>query len=288
MTMTTSLTTLTTHTVSTTELILQGPERHGVRLALRDIGRGLLLWRLWIRLGWNDILQRYRRSLIGPFWLTISTGVMVLALGFVYSKIFQIRLDEFIPFLCVGLLVWGFISSIIVEAGSLFTGSESYIKQIRLPYSLYVYRFICSKLIIFAHTFVVYFGVIAYFWALPGWVSLLAIPGLLILTLNGALTSLYIGIVSARFRDIQQIVASFVQIIFFATPIMWKPELLKEHAYIATLNPFEHLIEIVRAPLLGNVPTTINYVVALLITALNALLGLALLARYRVRISYWI
>src|SRR5204863_1857737 len=114
--------------------------------------------------------------------------------------------------------------SIITEAGSLFTGSESYIKQIRLPYSLYIYRFIWSKLIILAHHSVIYVGVLLYFMFSPGWVALLALPGLGLHAFNGAFATLYIGIVSARFRDIPQIVASFIQVVFFVTPIMWKPE----------------------------------------------------------------
>ena len=108
--------------------------------------------------------------------------------------------EEFIPFLCAGLLVWNLISSIITESGGLFTGSESYIKQVRLPYSVYVYRFIWSKIIIFAHNVVIYFGVLLYFRISPGWVALLAFPGFALLLLNGALTTLYIGMVSARFR----------------------------------------------------------------------------------------
>ena len=197
-------------------------------------------------------------------------------------------MSDYFPYLTVGLLLWGFISSILSEAGGLFTGSESYIKQIRLPYTLYVYRFIWSKLIIFAHNIVIYFGVMLYFWISPGWVALLAIPGILVLTLNGTLATLYIGIVSARFRDIPQLIISFVQIIFFVTPIMWKPELLKGHSYVAVANPFQHLIEIVRAPLLGAAPSAADYAVVGAITVMNLALALIFFTRYRVRISYWI
>jgi lipopolysaccharide transport system permease protein len=278
-----------THVAANTpELVLHGHDPHRLALALADIGRGLLMWRLWVQLGWNDILQRYRRSLLGPFWLTASTAIMVGALGFVYSKLFNIAIDEFIPFLCAGLLIWGLISSIITEAGSLFTGSESYIKQIRLPYSVYVYRFIWSKIIIFAHNVVIYFAVLLYFQISPGWVAFLAIPGFALLILNGALTTLYIGMISARFRDIPQIIASFIQIVFFVTPIMWKPEVLHGHVYIAEINPFHHLIEIVRAPMLGAAPSDLNYAVVLMVTALNLIVAIAFFARFRFRISYWI
>jgi len=161
-----------------------------IQLAFADICNGFGMWPLWIRLGWNDILQRYRRSMLGPFWLTASMAIMVATLGFVYSKIFVVPVAEFIPYLCAGLLIWSFISTIITEGGTLFTGSESYIKQIRLPYSLYVYRFVWGKVIIFAHNFVIYLGVLLIFRTMPGWPVLLAIPGFALLCLNGALTTL--------------------------------------------------------------------------------------------------
>lgn len=262
--------------------------RNQAQMALQDAVDGLSLWALWGKLGWNDILQRYRRSLLGPLWLTASMAIMVVSLGLVYSKIFKAELRDFMPFLCVGLLVWGYISSILSEAGTLFTGAESYIKQIRLPYSVYVLRFMWSRVIIFAHNFVIYFGILIYFQIWPGSVALYAIPGFLLVTLNGALASMYLGMMSARFRDIPQLIASFIQIAFFVTPIMWKPELLGEHASVVTFNPFFHLIEIARAPLLGQLPSAANYFAAALITFLNAMFAIAFFIRFRARISYWV
>jgi ABC-2 type transport system permease protein/lipopolysaccharide transport system permease protein len=266
----------------------RGQMRRQARLAAKDAVDGLSLWPLWGKLGWNDILQRYRRSLLGPLWLTASMAIMVVSLGLVYSKIFKIDLRDFMPFLCVGLLIWGYISAVLSEAGALFTGAESYIKQIRLPYAVYVLRFMWSKVIIFAHNFVIYFGVLIYFQIWPGSVALYAIPGFLLVSLNGALASMYLGMMSARFRDIPQIIASFIQIAFFITPIMWKPELLGEHANLMAFNPFFHLIEIVRAPLLGQLPSVGNYLAAALITLVNVLFASAFFIRFRARISYWV
>ncbi len=262
--------------------------RSQTQMALQDLIDGSSRWTLWGKLGWNDILHRYRRSLLGPFWLTASMAVMVVSLGVVYSRIFKTELRDFMPFLCVGLLVWNYISTILSESGTLFTGAESYIKQIRLPYSLYVLRFMWSKIIIFAHNFVIYFGVLLYFQIWPGSVALYAIPGFLLVTLNGALTSMYLGMISARFRDIPQIIGSVIQIFFFITPIMWKPELLSEHSNLVALNPFFHLIEVVRAPLLGEVPSLLNYTAVALITFVNGLVAAVFFSRFRARISYWI
>ena len=153
---------------------------------------------------------------------------------------------------------------------------------------MYVYRSSWSKLIIFAHNFVIYIGVLIYFRIWPGPVALLAIPGLAIVVLNGTVANLTIGMVSARFRDIPQVIASVVQILFFLTPIFWKPESLKGRAYLVDFNPFYHLLEIVRAPLLGNSPTLHNFIGALLVTLINVAIASALFSRFRSRIAYWV
>jgi lipopolysaccharide transport system permease protein len=256
--------------------------------AVADLIEGIARWRLWFRLGWNDIAQRYRRSVLGPFWLTASMAIMVATLGVVYAELFNQPMEQFLPFFCVGLLVWNLIASYLIEGGSLFTGSESYIKQIRLPFSLYVYRASWAKLIIFFHNFVIYIGVLIFFRIWPGMVSLLAIPGLVLVVLNGTIANLTIGIVSARFRDIPQVINSVVQILLFLTPIFWMPSSLKGHAYITDFNPFYHLVEVVRAPLLGSAPTSANYLAVLLLTLFNVAIAGLFFTRFRSRIAYWI
>lgn len=277
-----------TRPTSSLEHVMSGDARYASRNALRDFQAAISLWQLWGRLGWNDILSRYRRSILGPFWLTASMAIMVIALGFLYAQLFNTHVDDLMPYLCVGLLIWNFIASFITEGGTLFTGAESYIKQVRLPYFCYVYRSAWSKLIIFAHNSVIYFAVLLYFQIWPGAVALLAIPGLIIILVNGALANLFIGMVSARFRDVPQLINSIFQIAFFITPIFWKPELLKGRTFVIDFNPLFHLLEIVRAPLLGLVPTAKSYLAVLFITLVNLLLVSAFFTRFRSRISYWV
>jgi ABC-2 type transport system permease protein/lipopolysaccharide transport system permease protein len=239
-------------------------------------------------LGWNDIKQRYRRSLLGPFWLTASMAIMVVSLGIIYARIFKADINDFLPFICVGLLVWGFLSSALAEAGTIFVGSESYIKQVRLPFSFYVYRFVWSRLIIFAHNFVIYLVILVYFRISPGGVVLESVAGLLVVLFNALLVSLYIGMSSARFRDIPQIVGSVVQIVFFVTPIMWKPEFFGARSYLIAINPFFHLIEIIRSPLLGHAPTFQNWVAVAAVTLVNVFIASIMFVKYRSRIAYWV
>ena len=180
------------------------------------------------------------------------------------------------------------MNSVMLDSGTLFSGSESYIKQVRLPYSLYVCRFVFSKIVLFAHDVPIYIALILYFLIWPGAVALCAIPGFLLLMINSALASLTIGMASARFRDIPRIIASLAQVIFLITPIIWTTDLLGPHRYLADLNPFYHLVEIVRAPLLGVLPSAHTVVVTLMITVANLLVTMFIFLRYRSRIAYWI
>src|SRR4051794_5070887 len=255
---------------------------------MADFAAAIALWPLWTRLGWNDILYRYRRSTLGPFWSTINIAITVVALGLVYSQIFNLPVRQLMPYVCAGLIVWGFISSILLDAGSLFSGSESYIKQVRLPYWLYVCRFVFSKVMLFAHDLPIYIALLIYFQIWPGTVALYALPGFVLLVINGAFASLTIGMASARFRDIPRIIATFVQVMFLVTPIIWTPDLLGPQPYLAHGNPFFHLIEIVRAPLLCTLPSMKTWGVTLAITAINALLTAYFFLRFRSRIAYWI
>lgn len=260
------------------------------RLALADLVATVALRQLWLRLGWQDVLRRYRRSVLGPLWFTLSTAVMVVALGVVYSELFQAqtRLSEFMPYLCVSLLIWGFISSILSDAGELFARAESYIKQIRLPYLLYVCRFMWGNIIILAHNFTIYLVVIAWFGAWPGAVVVFAAPAFVLLVFNCALAGLTLGLTSARFRDVPRITASVIQVLFLITPILWTPAMLGARSWLVDLNPFFHLIEIMRAPLLGRLPASQTVWIVLAMTVLNLLMAAVLFSRYRSRIAYWV
>lgn len=257
-------------------------------LAVADLTAAVQLRPLWIRLGWNDILYRYRRSTLGPLWSTANMAITVVALGAVYSQIFQMPIRQLLPYICASLIVWGFISAIMLDAGALFSGSESYIKQIRLPYSLHACRFVFSKVILFVHDLPVYIALALYFEVWPGAVALHAIPAFLLLVFNALLISLIIGMASARFRDIPRIITSLIQVVFLITPIIWTPDLLGSRVYLAYANPLFHLIEIVRAPLLGSLPSAQTVTATLVITAINLVATTLFFVRFRARIAYWI
>ena len=257
-------------------------------LALFDLVQGARARHLWHLLGWQDIRQRYRRSVLGPFWLTLSMGALVGALGTLYGMLFKVEIAVYVPHLALGFIVWALISGVITDGCGVFINAERIIKQVGLPLSVHVYRLLWRNLLILFHNAAVFVVVAAIFGVWPGWSGLLALPGLLLLCLNGLWAVLLFGIVSARFRDVPPIVASIVRICFFVTPIIWMPELVPQRAMVLEFNPFYHLVEVVRAPLLGKVPGLGSWIAVVSMTIGGWILAFAFFRRYRWRIAYWV
>ena len=257
-------------------------------LALFDLVQGARARHLWYLLGWQDIRQRYRRSVLGPFWLTISMGALVGALGFLYGMLLKVETAEYVPFLALGFIIWTLISSTVNDGCRVFINAESIIKQVGLPLSVHVYRLFWRNLLILFHNALVFVVVAAVFGVWPGWTGLLALPGLVLLCLNGIWVILLLGIVSARFRDVPPIVTSIMRICFFATPIIWMPELVPHRAAVVEYNPFYHMLEVVRAPLLGQMPGLPSWIAVLVITFAGWLGAFAFFRRYRWRIAFWV
>ena len=273
------------------DLLLQSDTTHAARqrLALLDLHGGARLWRLAWTLGWFDIRLRYRGSMLGPFWLTLSTGIMVGALGLLYSTLFKMDLHEYLPFLALSLVLWGFLSTLVTEACSCFQQSEGMIRSVRLPFTLYAMRVIVRNVLVLAHNVLVIVAVYAALDVWPGAAVLGALPGLLLWVLDGMACCILLGALCARFRDIPPIVGSVMQIAFFVSPIIWRPEMLTGAAAAwLPWNPFYTLLEIVRAPLLGHMAEPLVWLSALgfsLVFCGTAWLGFA---RVRARLAFWV
>lgn len=259
-----------------------------LQLALQDLKKGSLQHRVWLHLGWLEVKQRYRRSVIGPWWISLSMLFFILMMGIVFSRLFHQSLNEYIPFFTAGFLFWTFISSSVVEAAEVFKSNGGFIKQINLPFSLYVYKHLVRQVVCLLHNLVVYFLVCVFFKLNPGPVILLAIPGFFLLAANIYWICFLVAMICARFRDMVPIITSCVQIAFFVTPISWMPRLLDQNPAIMKYNPLVYLLDIVRAPLLGEFPSPMSWSVSLVMAAGGSILSLFLFSIVRSRIAFWV
>jgi ABC-type polysaccharide/polyol phosphate export permease len=264
--------------------------RSKINTALMDIVASVKRYSLVGMLGWQDVRQRYRRSSIGPFWLTISMGVMIGTIGIVFGQIFNSPIKEFLPFLAVGMILWGFISSTLTEGCLSLITAEDIIKQLPIPLFVHVMRTLWRNILILGHNIVIFPLVLLAVQKPIGLEALLSIPGFALLALNLTWISLILSVLCARYRDLTQIIGSVLQIAFYLTPIMWLPSLLpqRSNAYLLDLNPFYHLMQIVRAPLLGQEVSLLSWCVSGGMAVLGWGLAIMFYGYYKRRIAYWL
>lgn len=261
---------------------------HRLERALDDLATGFGRWRLAAALARLDIRNRYRGSVLGPFWLSLSTAISVVAIGLLYSAIFKLPVAGYMPYLAVGLIVWGLVSQTVTDACDSLTSAEGVIRQLPLPYTVHALRCVFRNVAVAAHSLPLIALVFLFCGHLPGPEALLAVPGLLLVAANAFALAIVLGMVCARFRDIPPIVGSVLQLAFFISPVLWKPELLGDQQAWLPLNPFYVLMETVRGPLVeGGVPGMV-WLSALGFTLLTCALAFAFFVRFRGRIAFWV
>lgn len=273
----------------TQEVVIAEPTK-GAKVALRDILEALSKYRLALIFGWQDVAQRYRRSRVGAFWLTLNMAVFIGALGLIFGTLFQSEMREFLPYLCAGVITWGFISTCLNEGCTTFTSSEGIILQIRMPLFTHIMRTLWRNMIIFAHNIVIFPILLL---ILGGVISLnvfWSIPGLILLCLNLSWMMLILAVLCARFRDMTQVVTNILQVLFYATPIMWMVKILPDHVSRAFIdfNPFYHFIELVRAPLFGTPPSVLDWTFGFACAIVGWVVAILFFGRYRWRVAYWL
>ena len=263
--------------------------------AFKDLLQGAKQHELWLMLGLQDIKQRYRRSVLGPFWITIATGVMALALGLLYSMLFQLPLADFLPHVTVGLIMWNFISGAIKEGSTIFIDNEGLIKQLPAPLSVHVYRLVWRQTLFLGHNLIIWLLLIVIFPRSLGWEFFLVIPGMLLLIVNGVWVAMFFGMVATRFRDVAPLLEALTQLLFYVTPIVWTTKTLTDQggavadrARIAELNPLYHYLEVVRAPLIGEPIAAYHWWIVLAFTAAGLLIAMLAMRQWRFRVSYWV
>ncbi|WP_031467568.1 ABC transporter permease [Sciscionella sediminilitoris] len=290
--------------------------------ALADLRDGFAARELWSHLGWQDIKQRYRRSVLGPFWITISQAVIALGLGLLYGVLFGQNFQTFLPYVLTGLITWTFIQNCLTEGMETFIANEGLIKHLPAPISIYTLRTVWRQFLMFAHNAIVYVVVVGVFFVnlsqpyatsdqdgicKPGltchpgldWHWFLGIPGFLLVIVNMAWITMFFGIISTRFRDFPQLINAIVQLMFYLTPIVWPLDQLTSPAGprhelagvvlpIIKLNPIYHLIQVVRAPFIGQVVSPWSYVVCGGMAIVGWFVTVFMMRNYRARISYWV
>ncbi len=260
-----------------------------MKQTLYEILQSALLWNIWVRLGLQDVRLRFRRSALGFGWVSLNLAVLILAIGLIYGNLLGQDLAEFIPYLTIGLVLWGYLTNSIVEGGQTFLIAEGYIKQINLPMDVYIFRsFVSISLTALLNGLA--FVVVMIVYRVPvRWGTLWVIPGMAIFVLIGWLLIAVFAYLNARFRDAAHLASLGMQVVFYVTPILYPADLLRQRRLgsIIDFNPAYHLIEIVRRPiLLGQPAASMSYVSSSLTSLLLVIAAVLIMYYYSRRIVF--
>jgi ABC-type polysaccharide/polyol phosphate export permease len=197
----------------------------------------------------------------------MMTMTLVLGLGINYAALFHQKIRDLLPFVAVGLVVWGFLSAAISEGGDAFVMGGAMIKQSALPLPMFILRTLARNAINLAHQVVIIVAVLLWFKIFPGPQVLWAFVGLALMFVNLSWIGLLLAMLATRFRDMPQIVAAILQLVFFLSPIFWTPTAAMKNSLFVAANPFYFSIQSVREPLLhGDMPwQTLTFLVPIAI-----------------------
>lgn len=254
---------------------------------LKDLLASLLYKDLWIHLAWNDVTAKYRRTTLGPLWAIIITAVSILCMSVLGAVLFKVNLRDFLPHVACGMVIWGFISAVVMESCAVFITYAGLIQNVKLPLLSFVLRMFLRNSILFLHSFVILLIVIGFFSSFSI-KMLLLIPGFLIYAINAISFGVLLGFFATRYRDITYIIQAVLNIIVLLTPIMWKVEMLGEYQILANINPFTHFIALFREPLLGRSIDDFSLLYVIVFTCVSFILAQYLYAKFKNRLVFWL
>lgn len=260
-----------------------------LRAAGADLRDGLRRHQGWRYLASEQVKNSYRRTVLGPWWLTAQQAIYVAGLALVFGQLFHQNLKSFLPYVAVGFLVYVLLIGLLRNGANVFVGQADLIKSTRQPLSSLVFRSVMVELIQFGHNAVISLLFFAFGFITPSFWLFLVPLALLVILLNGVLLGLWLGPVVARFRDVSPAIDSVLQVIIFFTPIFYRAsDLTGIRGSLITWNPFTPFINLFRDGVLGEAPGLATVVGAAVYTLLDAVLALVLFTRVRSRLPYWV
>ncbi|MEO1043119.1 MAG: ABC transporter permease [Pseudomonadota bacterium] len=258
------------------------------RLAWRDLieaGRDHQRWRRFAVL---KLKSAYWRTRLGAIWLPLSFMLFIIGMSILWANITSRDINFYLPHAGYGFACFAFISGTIAGGEQVFAANSGVIREFPLPLSFYAYAKTARDFITMLLSLAVMVIIdVAYIHAINV-NTLLALPALVVYMVTGVLTGLLMGMLATRFRDFGQLLPTVMRAVFFFTPIIWSVDKRPSRAALANINPLYHYIEIVRAPMRGELPSLTNWAVAIGTTSLIFVLVLTFYKIGTRRIRVWL
>lgn len=257
-------------------------------VAFQDLGGSIQKLPLALQLALDDIHGKYRRTILGPLWITFGQAATIGGFVVVFSGLFNIKPEQYLLYLAAGFPVWALISLYLTDMPNAFIAARGIVESFETPWLTQIWRRAIGNLLIFLHQLVTLFAAMAYLKVTPSANMLLIFPALGVVLLGGMGIGMTLAVLGARYRDLQpamQIAASFL---FFFTPVMWRPEQLQINQWVLQYNPFAYLVRLARDPLLGQAPPADIWIGATATAAALFVIGFWTFLLSRRRLYHWL
>ena len=259
-----------------------------VAAGLKELLGGIHHWRVWHLLGIRELRHRYARSKLGQLWLMLSTGVMIGVLSGVWSLLWSQPVRDLIPFFGTGLVMWTFLSQVLIDCTSIFVTHGNLYRNQRMNFSVSIYSLIYKNSIMLAHNLVIVALLIVACGVPINAYLLQIVPAFVLTWITMLWTGYVVAMICVRYRDIIQVITTWLSVLFFLTPVFWKPDFLPERFhFIIDYNPFAQSLELLRNPFLGQPVSLHAWVFTIALALSGGLLALPVIGRYQRRIIFW-
>lgn len=243
---------------------------------------------LWLNPAVHDVKIKYRKSILGPWWNVIANIIFVILLSLIWSQILNLPIRDYIIHIYVGLIVWAYLNDIVNSSVTLLTGKFSnYYKNSYIPLLSINLRNVFSAFISFIHNL----PIIIIFMILNSneiHNFFLFFIGLIFLFFHSIWLSLILTAFGTRYTDVRPLVISLMSIGTLVTPIMWKKDMLGKYSELVYLNPFTHIIDIIRDPIINNSFNGYLILTNFIILIIGFLIASIILKYKGHRIIFWI
>ena len=258
------------------------------RTAFADVVLSFRRVHLWRTLGLSDFSIGYRRIALGPAWEIVNTTFLIVALGVVFSMLLGRSDENYWPYLGAGLVIWSYLSSMLVGSASVFTGKRVQILSVNNPLYAYVLRRVCVEVTRLALRAVVLAAVLLLLPPPAAPNLLLAAAGAMALLVTSLWVIPLVGIVSARSPTAQHVLGSTMRFLFLVTPVFWRADALATRGYLARVNPLASALDIVRAPLIGEPMWDHAWTMVILLNAVGLPIALLVFGHFRRSLATWL
>ena len=239
-------------------------------------------------LAMNDIRGKYRRTVLGPLWIVIGQLATVAGFVLVFSGLFNRNPYDYALYLSAGFPVWMLISSFLTDMPGVFIQSKGFMESFELPWLSQVWRRSIGYLLVFGHQIATLFVVMAVLRVAPSWEMLWTIPALGLVLVSGAGLGIALGVLGARYRDLQPAMGVVASFLFFFSPIMWHADQLHANHWVYLFNPIYYIVTLLRDPLLGHAPDPSIWIGAGLAAIASLAIGLIAFLLSRRRLYHWL